>query len=123
MIFFVDDNNNNDRTDYVTPCVYARGNKRKADIDQRVTKEVKPIGIKEVSNSTKFNKVLITMIMKLLLLTLTSIVLSVTTFSGLTSGQFKLVRQLDKSKYNNSDINLTAYSDSEKHIPDPYLAR
>ena len=67
--------------------------------NQSATKGVKLISTKEASSKTKFNAVLITMIVILMLLTLASIALSVTTFSRLTSEQSKLASQLDKYKY------------------------
>ena len=51
------------------------------DIDQNVTKEVQPTSTKKAPNNSKFNTVLITMIAILVILMLTSIALSVTTFS------------------------------------------
>ena len=66
-------------------------------------KEVKPTGTKEALNSTKFNQVLIIMIVILLLLTLA---LFLTTFSQLTSEQSKLTSWLDKNEDTNSELNM-----------------
>ena len=71
---------------------------RRAGVDQSATKEVEQTSTKETSSNTRFNKVLITMIVILLLLTLASIALSVTFFSELTSEQTKLASQLDKNE-------------------------
>ena len=80
---------------------------RRADIDQSATKGVKPTSTKEASSNTKFNTVLITMIVILLLFMLASIALSVTTFSRLTSEQSKLAKQLDKIEDTRSELNFT----------------
>ena len=69
---------------------------RQADIDPSARKGVEQTSTKEASNNTKFNTVLITMIVILLLLMLASIALSVTSFSRLTSEQSKLASQMDK---------------------------
>ena len=66
---------------------------RRADV---ATKGMKKISIKEVSSNTKVTTgVIITTIMILLILMLVSIILSVATFSRLTSDQSKLASQLD----------------------------
>ena len=68
---------------------------RRADIDQSTIKGAKQINTKKASNTTTFNTVIITTLVILLLFTLSSIALSVTTFSRLTSDQ---VNQLDKNE-------------------------
>ena len=61
---------------------------------QSETERVKQDDAKEPASNTKFNNVLITMMIILLLLMLTSIVLSVATFSQLTS-KLETLTQVD----------------------------
>ena len=75
---------------------------KRADIDQSTTKGVKQTSTKEVPSNIKVaTAVLITMIAILLILMLTSIALSVATFSRLVSEQSKLASQIDNQ---NEDI-------------------
>ena len=67
---------------------------RKADTDQRATKGVKQASTKETLNNNRFSTVLITMMVIILLLMLISIVLSVATFSQLTS-KLETLTQVD----------------------------
>ena len=79
----------------------------RGDINQNTKKEIEPTGTKRASNSTKFNRALITMIVILLLLMLVSIALTLITFSQLISEQSKLATGLNKNKDTNSEINFT----------------
>ena len=74
------------------------GLQKTEDIDHHALKGVKQI---KSSNTTKFNKVVITMMVILLLTTLISIVLSVTTINHLASEQSKVQYQLEDA---NNDI-------------------
>ena len=74
---------------------------KRSDIDQSTIKGEKQNQSKEVSNSTKFNTVMIIMMVILLLLTLISIILSLTTFDKLKSEQTNIQNQLHKM---NNDI-------------------
>ena len=66
------------------------------DIDHHAMKGVKQINASESPN-TKFNTVMITMMVILLLITFTSIGLSVTTFNRLASEQSKILSQLENT--------------------------
>ena len=77
------------------------GHQRRADIAQRGEKK------NNSSNNTKFNVAIITIIVVLLLISLTSIALSVITFTRLASEQSSMLKQVPKS---NDDIN-TAEAD------------
>ena len=70
---------------------------RKAANDQS-TPGVKQTKTKETSSNTKFNTVLITMMVILMSITLVSIALSVTIFSRLSSDQFKLISQVNENQ-------------------------
>ena len=69
------------------------------DIDQYALKGVKQINVSP--NSTKFSTAIIIMMVILLLITLTSIALSVTTFNRLASEQSEVLHQLENT---NKDI-------------------
>ena len=58
---------------------------------------IKKTNASDSSNTAKFNAVMITMIVILLLITLTSIALSVTTFNCLASEQSKVLSRLENS--------------------------
>ena len=77
---------------------------RRADTDQTATKEVQQ---NHLSNKTKFNTVMIIMIVILLLITLMSIALSVTTLNRLASEQSKMLSQLE-----NTNIDITHQFDT-----------
>ena len=86
------------------------------ELHTSVTKEVKPTGTKEAPNNTKFNTVLITMTVILLLLTLTSIALSATIFNQLSSEVPKLAHQLDKNEDTRTEHKLTQLIQMQNNI-------
>ena len=67
------------------------------DIDHHALKGVKQTNVSESPNSTKFSTAMIIMMVILLLITLTSIALSVTTFNRLASEQSKVLSHLENS--------------------------
>ena len=90
---------------------------RRADINQNTTKGVKQTSTKEAPSSTKVNAMIITVIVMFLILTLTSIALSVATFSRLTSVQSKLASQLENLNEDKmSELNLTQLIDIQNNI-------
>ena len=77
---------------------------RRTDINQNTAKGVKQTSTNEASSNTKVTAaVIITMIVILMILMLISIVLSVATFSRLTSEQSKVATKLDNQ---NEDIRI-----------------
>ena len=91
---------------------------RRADIDQNTTKGVKQTSTREASSNTKvIAAVLITLIVTLFLLTLTSIALSVATFSRLTSVQSKVASKLENlNEDKTSKLNLTQLIEIQNNI-------
>ena len=91
---------------------------RRADINQNTTTGVKQTSTKEAPCSTKVTAaVIITMIAILVLLTLTSIALSVATFSRLTSVQSKVASQIDNlNEDKTSELNLTQFTEIQNII-------
>ena len=91
---------------------------RRADINQNTTQGVKQISTKEASSNIKaIAAVLITMIAILVLLTLTSIALSVATFSRLKSLQSNVVSQLQNLNQDKmSKLNLTQLIEIQNNV-------
>ena len=71
---------------------------RRADIDETTAKIVRQSNSKDSQNNVKYNTLLIIVIVILLLFTLASIVLSMITYSQLTSKQSQLLGQIDSTE-------------------------